>query len=193
MLTKSYDTKYRQWLKDQTLTKPLPPSTDSLFINFGGELNKVKAISDEVIYHPVRYKTLFGFGADSSLQATFKVVKTPSIIISDNDVKTSVINAINEFFAIENWDFGDTFFFSELTAYIMKKVSPKIANIVIVPNQQGLVFGSLYEIKSQADEIFVSSATVDDIEIIPEITSTRIKATGNILTNTSGSTGVVSE
>jgi hypothetical protein len=191
MLTKSYDTLYRRWLANQTTSKPLPPSSDALFINFGSELNKIKAISDEVIYHPVKYKTLFGTGADASLQATFKVVKTPSVIVSDNDVKSSVITAINEFFAVENWDFGDTFYFSELTAYIMQKVSPSISNIVIVPKQEGLVFGSLYEIKSTSDEIFASSATVNDIEIIPEITASRIKATGTITTNTTNSTGNV--
>lgn len=192
MLTKTYDTQYRIWLTDQSMEKPLPPSSDSLFVNFGGELNKVKAISDEVIYHPVKYKTLFGSGADASLQAIFKVVKSSTVVVSDNDIKTTVVDAINEFFAIENWDFGDTFYFSELTAYIMQRTTPNIANIVIVPKHDSLVFGSLYEIKAASDEIFVSSATVNDIEIIPEITATRIKASGPILTNTNSPSGSVS-
>lgn len=188
MLTKSYDTQYRRWLKGDLTDKPLPPSSDALHTSFNGNLSKVKAISDEIIYHPVKYKNLFGSKADSSLQATFKVVKTSSVV-SDNDIKTSVISAINEFFSIENWDFGDTFSFGELATYIMTKMSPNISNIVIVPKHQSLSFGSLYEIKSNADEIFASSATVDDVEIISEITATRIKAAGTVVTNTTGQTG----
>ena len=189
MLTKTYDTQYRQWLKGDLTTRPLPPSSDALYVNFNDSLSKVKAISDEVIYHPVKYKNLFGTKADSSLQATFKIVKTDSIVISDNDIKTSVVSAINEFFAIENWDFGDTFYFGELATYIMTKLSPNISNIVIVPKHENLSFGSLYEIKSNADEIFASSATVDDVEIITEITAARIKAGGTVVTNTTASSG----
>ena len=194
MLTRSYDTEYRQWLKGEVANKPLPPSSDALYINFGSQLNKVKAISDEVIYHSVKYKNLFGSKAETSLQATFKVVKSPGLVISDNDIKTGVIDAITEFFTIENWEFGDTFYFGELATYIMRAMSPKIANIVIVPKSQQLSFGSLYEIKSNSDEIFSSSATVDDVEIISEITATRINASGVVLTTASGNnTGIVSQ
>lgn len=186
MLTKTYDTRYRQWLKGNLTTRPLPPSSDNLYINFGNQLDSIRSISDEVIYHPVRYKNLFGSKADSSLQASFKVTKTTDVVISDNDIKTGVISSIEEFFAIDNWDFGDTFYFGELAAYIIKKMSPMIKNIVIVPKQQNLSFGSLYEIKSNSDEIFANSATVDDIELISEITATRIKASGTVLTSTTG-------
>lgn len=189
MLTKTYDTNYRRWLRGDITTKPLPLSSDALFINFGSSLNKVKAISDEVIYHPVKYKNIFGSKAQMSLQATFKVVKNSAVVVSDADIKAGVIGAINEFFDIENWDFGDTFYFSELSTYIMTKLTPNIVNIVLVPKQQGLAFGSLYEIRSNADEILVSSATVDDVEIITEITASRLKASGTVLTSVTNSTG----
>jgi hypothetical protein len=192
MLTKTYDTQYKRWLRGEIATRPLPLSSDALFVNFGKDLNRVKSISDEIVYHPVKYKNLFGNKADSSLQATFKVVKNSTLVISDNDIKTSVIDAINEFFAIENWDFGETFYFGELAAYIMNKLSPNLVNIVIVPKKQDLSFGSLYEIKSNADEIFATSATVDDVEIISEITAARIKASGNIVTETTTNTSITS-
>ena len=35
---------------------------------------KIKSLSDEIIYHPVKYKVLFGSKADTDLQGTFKVV-----------------------------------------------------------------------------------------------------------------------
>jgi hypothetical protein len=193
MLTKTYDTQYRLWLNGDSAVKPLPPSSDALYINFGAELNKIKAISDEVIYHPVKYKNLFGSKADISLQATFKVVKNSSLIVSDNDIKTGVVSAVKEFFSIDNWDFGDTFYFGELATYIMNRMTPKIANIVLVPKNQNLAFGSLYEIKSNPDEIFASSVSVDNIEIISEITAARLNTTGVVLTSsTTSANGIVS-
>lgn len=192
MLTRSYDTDYRRWLRGELSIKPLPPSSDALFVNFGSNLNKIKTVSDEIIYHPVKYKNIFGSTADASLQAVFKVVKSQGVSVSDSDVKTAVINAINEFFAIENWEFGDTFYFGELSTYVMNKLSPNLANIVLVPKQEGLSFGSLYEIKSNSDELFVSSATVEDVEIISEITAARIRASGTVLTSTQGTNGITS-
>jgi hypothetical protein len=183
MLTKTYDTEYRRWLSGEISVKPLPPSSDALYTNFSTDLNKVKSISDEIVYHPAKYKPLFGKTAAESLQGTFKVVKNSNIVISDNDIKSNVITAINEFFAIENWEFGDTFYFGELAAYVMQQMTPNLVNLVIVPKQQTLAFGSLFEISSNSDEILISSATVDDVEIISEITAARINANGTVLTS----------
>jgi hypothetical protein len=91
-----------------------------------------------------------------------------------------VLSAINEFFALENWEFGDNFYFSELSAYVLKQVSPNIVNFTIVPRQSDLVFGSLFEIKSEKDQIFINGATIDDIEIISAITASAIKSAGLI-------------
>jgi hypothetical protein len=183
MLTKTYDLLYRRWLAGEVATKPLPPSSDSLYTNFSTDINKVKSISDEIVYHPAKYKPLFGKNAATGLQGIFKVVKNSNVVISDNDIKSGVITAINEFFALENWEFGDTFYFGELSAYIIRQLSPNLVNIVIVPKQQDLAFGSLFEITSNADELLISSATVDEIEIISEITAARINANGTVLTS----------
>jgi hypothetical protein len=163
-------------LSNSLATEPLPPSSDSLYNLLSTDLNKIKSISDEIIYHPVKYKVLFGSKASPNLQATFKVVKNSEVVISDNDIKTRTLVAISEFFALENWDFGDNFYFSELSAYVMNKLSPNIVNFVIVPKNTGLSFGSLYEIRSEKDQIFINSATMDDIEIISTITASQIKS-----------------
>ena len=89
---------------------------------------------------------------------------------------------IEEFFALENWDFGDTFYFTELSTYVMTQLSPDISSFVIVPRLGGLGFGSLFEIKSASDQLFVSGATVDDVEIISGITSTAIKSVAGTTT-----------
>jgi len=185
VLTKNYDTQFRQWLSGAKITKPLPPSSDELYNTIAPTLNLIKSISDEIIYHPVSYKVLFGSYATEEVQASFKIVKNTGQTASDNDIKARAITAINQFFALENWDFGDTFYFTELATYVVNQLAPDISNFVIVPRQSGLNFGSLFEIKSSTDQLFINGATVDDIEIIAGITSSAIKSvSGTLLAST---------
>lgn len=57
-----------------------------------------------------------------------------------------------------------------------------MSSFILIPVQEDQNFGSLYEIKSEADEIFISGASVDDVEIIDAITASRLKASGNVVT-----------
>jgi hypothetical protein len=174
LLTRSYNTAFRNYLSGAA-TEPELPNSDSLRISFGSNLDLIKSISDEIIYHPVSYKVLFGATADVQLQAKFKIVKNSTRLINDNDLKVRIINAINTFFDINNWDFGDRFFVGELITYVINTVSPDISNMVIVPRQLTQTFGSLFEIQSRVDEIFVSGATVDDIEIVSSISASELR------------------
>jgi len=193
ILTRGYDTSFRQYLDGVVANKPLPPSSDSLFISYGSELNKIKSLSDEIIYHPVKYKVLFGNKAKEDLQATFKIVKNPDLVLNDNEIKSNVISAINKFFALDNWDFGEKFYFSELSNYVMSQLSPTLVTFVIVPDQEDQAYGSLQEIKSESDEIFISGATVENVEIIDAITASRLKASGAVVTSiTNSTTGIQS-
>ena len=151
-------------------------------------MNPLKSLSDQIIYHPVKYKILFGKNAEEQLQATFKVVKNSQTKVSDAVIKTRVIAAINEFFALDNWDFGDAFYFTELAAYIHNELAPDLLTVVIVPNEQGQVFGSLFQINSAADEIFISGATVDDVSIITALGANQLAASGTVVTSTSTAT-----
>jgi len=193
LLTRGYDTQFRLWIDNELSSKPLPPSSDDLYTNYASELNKVKSLSDEIIYHPVKYKALFGNKAEADLQARFKAVKNPDLVINDNQLKSDIISAVNRFFALENWDFGEKFYFSELSSYVMNQLSPDLVTFVIVPVQEDQAFGSLYEIKSEADEIFISSASVSDIDIIDAVTASRLKASGAVVTELeSTNTGIQS-
>ena len=174
LLTRSYDTAFRNYLAGAAV-KPEAPSSDSLRISFGTNLSAIKSISDEIIYHTTNYKILFGSLADESLQSVFKVVKNPYKTINDNDLKVRIINSINTFFDIKNWDFGDRFYVSELITFITNAVSPDVSNMTIVPRQLSQSFGSLFEIQSRSDEIFVSGATVDDIEIVTAINAVETR------------------
>ena len=187
VLPRSYDTDYRTFLAGGSATEPETPTSDALRISYGQSLNAIKSVSDEIIYHPVTYKVLFGSTASVQLQAVFKVVKNPSKSINDNELKVKIISAINSFFDITNWDFGDKFYVSELITYVINQVSPDISNMIIVPRQPTQTFGSLFEIQSRADEIFVSGATVDDVEIVTAITAAEIRASvSQVITSTNG-------
>ena len=187
VLERSYDNLYRIWLQDGG-TQPTPSTSDQLRINYSGVLNPKKSLSDQIIYHPVKYKILFGNNADEELQATFKVVKNTKTNITDAIIKTRVIAAVNEFFALDNWDFGDSFYFTELAAYVHTQLAPDLLTVVIVPNQSGQSFGSLFQIDSAADEIFISGATVNDVSIITALGANQLAASGTVVTSTSTAT-----
>jgi len=182
-LTRGYNTDFRNFLSGLS-PEPEAPNSNSLRISFGGQLNSIKAISDEIIYHPVVYKVLFGPTAEEKLQAQFKIVKNTNKLINDNDLKVRIIGAVNEFFDVNNWDFGDRFYISELITFVTNNVAPDVSNMVIVPRQPSQSFGSLFEIQSREDEIFVSGATVDDILIVAAISAAEIKVNPNQIVST---------
>lgn len=175
VLTAEYDTSYRRYITDSAgmIAEPLPPTTTELQVMFN-DLEKYKAISDTMIFHSAVFKPLFGNKAENNLQAIFKVVKNDSISQSDAEVKASVIASINRYFDTGNFDFGETFYFSELAAYLHRDLSPNIASIIIVPKNPASDFGSLYQINAEANEIIISAATVDDVEVINSITASQL-------------------
>jgi hypothetical protein len=181
LLTNRYDLDFRTWLTNGTGTEPLAPTSQSLEQNYASSLENIKTISDEIVFHPVKYKVLFGSKADINLQATFKAVKNSAIPISDNEIKTRILESINNFFALENWEFGQSFYFSELSTYIMNEVSPYITNFVVVPKINN--FGSLYEVACLSNEILISGATVNDIQVINAITASQLNTTATIVTS----------
>lgn len=182
ILTKQYSADYLAWIRDSsnTLAEPSIPDGESLKLTYGSgstSLENLKALSDTIVYNSGRYKPVFGAKAPLELQATFKIVKNPNVNVSDNDVKTSVIGAINTYFDTANWDFGETFYFSELSTYLHNALSPNIASIIIVPASTNIAFGGLMQINANPDEVIVSAATVDNIQIISAITASQLNQT----------------
>ena len=62
-----------------------------------------------------------------------------------------------------------------MITYVVNTVAPDISNMVILPRQLTQSFGSLFEIQSRVDEIFVSGARVDDIEIVSSISASELR------------------
>lgn len=175
LLTSSYWNDYKNWIQDTSnkVSKPLAPTTQELSADFDS-LNDQRSVSDTIIFNSAMFKPIFGKKADSSLQAIFKVVKNSAIATSDNDIKSSVINAINTYFDINNWDFGEIFYFSELSAYLHQVLTPNIASIVIVPANANVGFGNLYQINANPYEIIISAATVENVEIITSLSASQL-------------------
>jgi len=177
LVTSAYYTDYTNYINDttNTITEPVKPSIDELTVAYNS-LEDYKMISDNIVMNSVNFKPLFGDKAESGLQATIKVVKLQGSLASNNEIKSRVISAMNEYFVISNWDFGDTFYFSELAAYLHDKIGDVIGSVVITPKASNGSFGDLYEIKSAPNEIFVSAATVNDVMIIDALTSTQLNS-----------------
>lgn len=175
ILTRNYSDQYYAYITDTSnrVTEPVAPTSEELKTEFGS-IENYKTISDSIIYNPATFKPLFGNKAVDALRATFKVVKNPNVNVSDNDVKSQVIAAINTYFDVANWDFGETFYFSELSAYLHSTLSPNVSSVIIVPAAELTSFGSLYQINAEANEILVSAATVDNVQIISAITAGQL-------------------
>ncbi len=175
ILTKEYETEYRTWALDTTGTvvEPDQPTGETLRLAFS-DLDNFKSVSDAIIYNAAKFKPLFGNKASSELQATFKVVKNANINLTDSEIRSQVLAFINAFFAVGNWDFGETFYFTELATYIQQGLAPNISSIIIVPNSTSQPYGSLQQISSAPNEILISCATVQNIEIISAITAAQL-------------------
>ena len=179
VLTENYDTEFREWITaDGSIkTKPVAPTQTDL-TTLLGSIKDYKMSSDEIIYKPVKYKILFGSSANIELQARFKVVKSPGTNLTDNEIKSKVISAIETYFNVDNWDFGETFYFTELSAYIHQVLAGIVSSVVIVPVNQASVFGDLFQITPNNDEVFISSTSVNDVDIVSALTDANLRSGG---------------
>jgi hypothetical protein len=103
------------------------------------------------------------------------LIKSIGVNASDSEIRSAVLAAMNNYFNINFWDFGDTFYFSELTAYLHATVGELISSVVLVPNDPTMSFGDLYEIKCMPYEIFVNAATANDVVVIPALTPAELQ------------------
>ena len=177
VLTSDYYDDVLEWTANNRTADlfPVEPSVETLNNLFASTLKPYKAIGDQLIYTPAKFKKLFGITADATLQGTFKIIKSTGATITDNEIKSRVLAAINTFFDITNWAYGESFYYTELCAYIHSQLSTQISSVVIVGKDAESVFGDLFEITSLPNELFYSTATVDDIEIISSFTDQNLK------------------
>jgi hypothetical protein len=176
VVTQEYYTAYQNWLRDttDTVTEPEPPSIAELGTAYQG-LNDYKMLSDNIVLNSVSFKPLFGAKAAAELRATIKVIRAQNSTASTSEIKSSVLAEMNNYFSIDKWNFGDTFYFSELAAYLHRTLGSIISSVVLVPLDPQKSFGDLYEVRSQPNEIFANGATIDNIDVIEALTSTNLR------------------
>jgi len=176
LVTQSYYTQYQNWIKDSSgrLSEPEKPTLDELNLIYS-TVNDYKMLTDSLILNCVTFKPLFGIKAESKLQATIKVIKSGTTTASDSEVRSAVLTSMNSYFSIDNWTFGDTFYFSELSAFTHSTIGDLVSSIVLVPNDPSLKFGDLYEIHSSPYEIFVNAAQASDITVITSLSPAELQ------------------
>jgi hypothetical protein len=176
VVTQSYYTAYQNYIQDSTNTIPEPtrPTLSDLTDEYP-LVQDYKMLTDAVLVNSVVFKPLFGPKAAPNLRATIKVIKNQYTTASDSEIRSAVLSTMNTYFDINNWNFGDTFYFSELAAYLHSQIGDLISSAVLVPNDPNLKFGDLYEIRSMPYEIFVNAATSNDVVIISALTPDQLQ------------------
>jgi hypothetical protein len=176
VLTKTYNEDFIAWKKSNSspADAPLPPTSEELRNSFNN-LNKYKMLTDEVVFHPASFKPLFGSLAAPEFQAQFKVVKNINSKLTDNEIKTKVLQAIDGFFTPGNFNFGEIFYFTELASYIHTSLTSDLNSVVLVPVNVDSKFGTLFQIQPDRDELVTSVASVNDIIVVNELTDKNIR------------------
>jgi hypothetical protein len=174
ILPVAYDASYRNWISSGfSGSEPAAPTTESLQVEYS-YLNQYRMTDDALIFHPIHYKPLFGTITDQDLQATFLVIKSSGSTISDNDLILRIINSIDLFFSAQNWDLGQSFYLSELIAFVHRAVAPNLQSIVMIA-KDGSPFGTLFQIRSAPDELFISVARPSDIKLVTSFNNDNLQ------------------
>jgi hypothetical protein len=176
VVTQAYYTAYQNWIQDttDTVVEPTRPTINELTQSYN-QIQNYKMLSDSVVLNSVVFKPLFGPKAASALRGTIKVIKNSKTNASDSEIRSAVLSTMDNYFTIANWNFGDTFYFSELSAYLHAEIGEYVSSVVLVPNDPTQHFGDLYEIKCTPYEIFVNAATANDVVVIAALTPAELQ------------------
>ena len=175
VVTKQQYTEMIRWLQniDGTIPMPTPPSHLELRNAYSAYLTK-GMMSDEIVLRPARFKVLFGSKARAELRARIQLVIRGQVA-SNLTIKQDVIRLIRVYFDITNTEFGETFFFSDLSKFVSANSKYGIGSMLLVPLFPGYEFGDLYQIRCAPDELLIPDINANDIEIVENITSLNIR------------------
>lgn len=174
ILTRGYYDNVISYVRGLSATAPAAPTPLELRNSYG-HLLKNKMLSDTVVLHPGKIRLLFGSLAEPQLRAKFKVVRSQLGTLTNERVKEEILTAINTFFDIDNWDFGQTFYATALISLIHQRLPLDVSSVVLVPVYSTNSFGSLFTVEPGFDEILQSAAELSDIEVVDALTPTVIR------------------
>jgi hypothetical protein len=162
------------YLRGLSTVAPTAPTPLDLRNSYAYLLDN-KMLSDTVVLHPGKLRLLFGNLAEPQFRAKFKVVRSPSGSMTNERVKEELLSVMNTYFDITNWDFGETFYATELIAMMHTRLPTEIASVVLVPIYSTNSFGDLFTVNCGFDEILQTAAQLTDIEIVEALTPTVIR------------------
>ena len=174
VLTQGYYDSVVSYLRGLTSTAPTAPTPLELRNSYS-YLLKNKMLSDTVVLHPGKLRLLFGSLAEPQFRAKFKVVRSPNARLTNERVKEELLYVINTYFDISNWDFGETFYATELISLMHTRLPTEISSVVLVPLYSTNSFGDLFTVECGFDEILQTAAQLTDIEVVDALTPTVIR------------------
>lgn len=174
IITRGYYVALKRWLEDPLAVQPSLPTPLDMRTAYGYLLDN-KMISDTVVLHPGRIKLIFGSKAIPELRAQLVIVRAPNGLLTDNEIKTSVVTTVRNFFDITQWEFGETFYFTELAAAIHNSLPTEISTVVLVPEFTNHQFGDLFQVLTREDEVLYPDITVEDVDIVTGLTAANIR------------------
>lgn len=172
VLTNDYYNEVQEWIKNgkKDLFPKAPSATELKGVFKTLENNKM--ISDTMVWHPITYKLLFGYESDTKTRCIFKIIKQNELL-TDNEVKKSVVNCIDAFF--REMTVGQSFYFTQLSTYIETNIPNVVKSVIIVPTDNDKTFGELFQVSCEDDQILLSTASLSDVQIISSINSKNIR------------------
>lgn len=174
VMTRGYYDNVISYVRGIDANAPTPPTPLELRNSYGYLLDN-KMLSDTVVLHSGTIRLLFGSLAEPQLRAQWKVVKAQSASLTDERIKEEILDVINTFFDIDHWDFGQTFYATELITLIHQRLPVDIASVVLVPVYSNNSFGSLFTVQSGHNEILQTACELSDIVIVDALTPTVIR------------------
>lgn len=174
ILTDGYYSSVINYVRGVSSITPMEPSSLDLRNSYS-YLMKNKMLSDTLVLHSGKIKLLFGTLAEPQLRAKFRIVRSPSSSMTNERIKEELLSVINTYFEISNWDFGESFYATELIALMHQKLPTEISSAVLVPLYSTNSFGDMFTVDCGENEILQSAAALSDIEIVEALTPTALR------------------
>jgi hypothetical protein len=172
MIQKGYYNDFAAWLAG-TGDKPTPPTPLQLRNDYSSLLVN-SMLSDTVVLHSGSFKLVFGDKSIPQLQAQLLVVKNPNSQLTDSQLKLNIVNAVNTFFEINDWDFGETFYYTQLSTAIHKAMPSDISTVVLVPLYPENYFGDMFQVNIGEDEIVQADIGIEDIVVTTNLNAVNM-------------------
>lgn len=177
VITRGYFISYKRWLEDPLATMPDEPTPLDLRNDYS-KLLSAKMASDTVILHPGKFKLIIGDKSAPSLQSRLKVIRAANSTMTDNQIKNQIVATVRNFFDVATFEFGETFYFTELASAIHMDLSTEVSSVVMVPTMATSQFGDLLQVFAREDEIIYPDIGVEDIDIVSGFTPTNLRVNG---------------